>query len=342
LTNYRFQMMLISTLPVYPALQPDTHYMRSAAFDVSSRRFTASQRPSGAEAVAVVEPPSLAHDLRELLKPGISLFVSATAAAGYLFGASADVDSVRLLALLVGTALTAGGSGALNHVLERTPDGRMARTRGRPLPAGRLSPTFAFVYGITVVSIGLGLLYAFTNPLTATLALGTAVGYVAVYTPLKRHSWLNTFVGAVPGALPALGGYAAATATIGAGGWAAFAIVYLWQLPHFFALAWMFRDDYARGGFVMLPVTRPDGFATAGISLAATLLLLIAGVVPVAIGLMGWIYLAGMLTLGTLFTIPAFAFATEPTDLRARRLLLASIAYVPAFLILVVFDFALC
>lgn len=305
-----------------------------------ARRFSAPAHPTMG-GVAVEAAPSRAADLRELLKPGISLFVVATAAAGYLFGASAGVDSGRLLALLVGTAMTAGGSGALNHVLEREVDARMERTRSRPIPSGRISAAFALLYGSTVLLIGLGLLLAFTNQLTAVLALGTAVGYVAIYTPLKRRTTWNTFVGAIPGALPALGGYAAATGSIGAGGWAAFVILFLWQLPHFFSLAWIFRADYARGGFLMLPVTRPDGRASAYVSLAACLLLLIAGVVPAAIGLMSWLYLAGMLVLGTCFTLPAFSFASEPSDERARRLLMASIVYVPVFFVLVVLDYVL-
>jgi protoheme IX farnesyltransferase len=288
--------------------------------------------------VAVAEAPGLLADLKELAKPGISVFVMATAAAGYLLGAGGALSAPVLAALLGGTALTAGGSGALNHLLERNLDARMRRTRRRPIPAGRVSPALAAVYGLATVTAGLALLWAYTNSLTAALALATTVGYLAVYTPLKRKTAWNTLIGAVPGALPALGGYAAATGTLGPGGWAVFAILFLWQLPHFFALAWMFREDYARAGYAMLPVTHPDGRATALAALLPTVLLLIAGVVPAALGLTGWLYLAGMLALGTWFTLPAFSFASEPTDARAKRLLLASIVYVPAFFGLVVLD----
>jgi heme o synthase len=290
---------------------------------------------------AVAARPSLAADLRELLKPGISIFVVATAAAGYLFGAASGVQAGTLLALMIGTGLTSGGSAALNHLLERRADGLMQRTRRRPIASGRVSPAFALAYGLGVLVLGLAVLTAFTNGLTALLALATAVGYVGVYTPMKRWTTMNTFVGALPGALPALGGFAAATGALGPGGWAAFAILFLWQLPHFFALAWMFREDYARGGFVMLPVSYPDGRATALVSLGAALALLVVGVVPVVLGLMGWLYFAGMLVLGTWFTLPAFSFASEPSDERARRLLLASIVYVPVFFLLVVLDFVL-
>ncbi len=283
-------------------------------------------------------PPSRAADLRELLKPGISLFVTVTAAAGYLFGTAGPIDLVRLVALLVGTALTAGGSGALNHWMERTYDAQMKRTERRPLPGGRISPGAVLAYGLAALALGLAVLITFVNPLTTSLAALTAAAYLAVYTPMKRWSTLNTLVGAVPGALPALGGFAAATGTLGAAGWAIFTILFLWQLPHFMALAWMYREDYARGGFVMLPVVQPDGRSTALVALSAALLLLIAGVVPAAMGVTGWLYLAGMAGLGTWFTLPAFSFYNEPTDARARRLLLASIVYVPAFFALVVLD----
>ncbi|MEM1041507.1 MAG: heme o synthase [Bacteroidota bacterium] len=294
--------------------------------------------PPPAAAATLDAPPSRAADLGELLKPGISLFVTVTAAAGYLFGTAGSIDLARLVALLLGTALTAGGSGALNHWMERAHDARMRRTEQRPLPGGRISPGAVVAYGVATTALGLALLLTFVNPLTTTLAALTVVAYLLVYTPMKRWSSLNTLVGAVPGALPALGGYAAATGTLGAAGWAIFAILFLWQLPHFMALAWMHRDDYARGGFVMLPSQDPDGRSTALVSLAATLLLLIAGVVPAALGVAGWLYLAGIAGLGTWFTLPAFSFYNEPTDARARRLLLASIVYVPAFFGLVVLD----
>jgi len=298
-----------------------------------------TSRSHTAESAGVA--PSRAADLKELLKPGISLFVVVTAAAGYLFGAGEGIDLGRLVALLFGTALTAGGSGALNHWWERDFDAQMKRTMDRPLPAGRIAPGAVVVYGVSTILLGLALLWAFVNPLTTALAAVTSLCYLLVYTPLKRRTKYNTLVGAVPGALPALGGYVAATGTVGPAGWAIFAILFLWQLPHFLSLAWMYRDDYARGGFKMLPVVEPDGRSTALHALAATLALLVAGVVPAAIGAAGWLYLIGMGALGTWFTLPAFAFFYEPTAHRARRLLLASIAYVPGFFTLVVLDYFL-
>lgn len=287
---------------------------------------------------AALASPSRLADLRELLKPGISTFVSATAAAGYLFGTPEGIDVLALAGLVAGTALTAGGSGALNHLLEREPDRRMNRTRQRPLPGGRVSPGFVLAYGLGVIALGLVLLAFLANTLTALLAALTAVAYVGVYTPMKRMTTFNTLAGAVPGAMPALGGFAAATGALGAGGWAIFWIIYLWQIPHFLALAWMYREDYARGGFVMLPVVAPDGRSTSFYALLATALLLAAGVVPFALGVAGWLYLVGIVGLGAWFLRPALAFHAERTTARARKLLMASIVYIPAFFALVVLD----
>lgn len=300
-------------------------------------------RPSSAVAVAVEAPTAstLLSDYKELTKPGITAFVVVMAAAGYLLGATGPIDWAVLLGLMAGTALTGGGAAALNHIAERQHDARMARTATRPLPSGRLSTAQATVFAAACVVLGAGVLAATTNALTTGLALATVALYVGVYTPLKRRTIHNTLVGAVPGALPALGGAAAATGALDATGWALFAILYLWQLPHFYALAWLLRDDYRRGGFRMLP-TAADGERTlASLVLAATLALLVAGVLPAAVGQAGMLFLVGMMGVGTAFTIPAFSFFAEPTDARARRLLLASIAYVPAFFVLVVADFLL-
>jgi protoheme IX farnesyltransferase len=214
----------------------------------------------------------------------------------------------------------------------------MARTIKRPVASGRIGWMSATVYGLTCSALGTVVLALTTNPLTTGLAALTVVLYVLVYTPLKRRTVHNTLIGAIPGALPALGGVTAATGMLDGTGWSLFAILYLWQLPHFFALAWMYRADYAAGGFKMLPQTERGAKAAAWIALVATLLLLVAGMVPAAIGRAGLLYLVGMAALGTAFTIPAFSFFSEPTDERARRLLFASIIYVPVFFALVVLD----
>ena len=277
-------------------------------------------------------------DYKELLKPGITGFVVVMAAASYLMAADRTFDWLTLLGLMAGTGLTAGGAGALNHALERRHDAKMARTASRPVASGRLGAVSATVYGVTCAVLGAIALAFTTNALTTGLAILTVVLYVLVYTPLKRRTVHNTLVGAIPGALPALGGVTAATGALDATGWTLFAILYLWQLPHFFALAWMYRADYQAGGYKMLPQTASGARAAAWIALVATLLLLVAGMIPTAIGRTGLLYLVGMAALGTAFTIPAFSFFSEPTDTRARRLLLASIVYVPVFFALVVLD----
>ena len=299
--------------------------------------------PSSSVAVPLA-PPSDAlaarlADFKELLKPGITVFVTVMAAAGYVLAADGPLDWSVMAGLALGTALTAGGGAALNHVVERKYDALMPRTARRPVAAKRLSPLVSAVYGLACVALGAIALALTTNALTTLLAVLTVVLYVAVYTPLKRVTVLNTLVGAVPGALPALGGAVAATGALDATGWSLFAVLFLWQLPHFFALAWMYRDDYRAGGFKMLPSGRGGEQTMARIVLVSTLMLLVAGVLPAVVGQAGLVFLGGMALLGTAFTLPAFSFYAEPNDLRARRLLLASIAYVPAFFVLVVLDF---
>ncbi|WP_412063138.1 heme o synthase [Rubrivirga sp. IMCC45206] len=297
-------------------------------------------RTAQAQAAAVAPPVAfpLIADFKELTKPGITAFVVVMAAAGYLLAAPGPIEWLALVGLMVGTGLTGGGAGALNHVIERRHDALMARTATRPLPAGRMPLWGAVTFALLSVAVGAAVLALTTNPLTTVLAVATVVLYVAVYTPLKRLTVHNTLIGAVPGALPALGGAAAASGVLDATGWSLFAILYLWQLPHFYALAWMFRADYTRGGFRMLPGETGER-TLATIVLVATLALLIAGVLPAAVGQAGLLFMAGMAALGTAFTIPAFSFFSEPNDARAKRLLLASIAYVPAFFVLVVLDF---
>lgn len=298
-------------------------------------------RPS-AVAVAVEAPTAstLLADYKELSKPGITAFVVTMAASGYLLAAPGPIEWAALLGLMAGTALTGGGAAALNHVVERAHDARMARTASRPLPAGRLGALHATAYALASVALGGALLALTTNALTTGLALATVALYVGVYTPLKRRTVHNTLVGAVPGALPALGGAAAASGALAPVGWALFAVLYLWQLPHFYALAWMFREDYRGAGFRMLPYGGGER-QMAALVLGATVALWAAGVVPGLLGHAGAVFTAGMAAVGAAFLVPAGRFFAGPDDDRARRLLLASIAYVPAFFVLVVADFLL-
>ena len=286
---------------------------------------------------------ALADTLRDywaLAKPEISFVVVIEAAGGFLLGVpdGEAISGMHLLVLLVGTALSAGGVGVLNHYIERGHDAKMKRTRDRPLPAGRVSPTAARWYGLALVAAGVSLLCPLVNPLTGVLAAVTVLLYLLVYTPLKRVTTYNTLVGTVPGALPALGGFAGATGTLGAGGWAFFLTLAAWQMPHFLALAWMYRKDYARAGYRMLPVAEPSGDSTARQMLLFTGLLLVFSTLPVAVGVAGWIYLAGVIPLGLWFLRTAWIFYGKRTGQNARRVLVASIWYVPVLVALILFD----
>lgn len=278
-------------------------------------------------------------DYKELLKPGIAAFLVAMASASYLLAlGSAAIDWNTLVGLIAGTGLAAGGAGALNHVTERKLDALMERTASRPVASGRVSVLAASLYAIGITLAGTGVLAVTTNPITTALAPLTVVLYIAVYTPMKRKSVHNTVIGAIPGAIPALGGAVAATGNLDATGWTLFALLYLWQLPHFFAIAWMLRDDYARGGFKMLPMTKRGERATTAIVLISGILLLVVGLFPTLLGNAGAFYAMGMVLVGLVMLFPAYLFFRSPDNLRARRLLLASIVYVPTFLGLVIMN----
>ena len=236
--------------------------------------------------------------LWQLTKPRIALLVLFTALAGFWLASSGAPDWLRLFHTLVGTALTAGGAGALNMLLEREADARMRRTMNRPLPAGRVQPAEALKLGVTLSVAGVFYFAAAVNLLASLLAALTLISYLLVYTPLKRRTWLATLVGAVPGALPALGGWAAARGGLSVEAGSLFAIVFLWQVPHFNALAWMYREDYARGGFPTLATRDPGGKATATQIVGVSLALLLASLAPALLGLAGPLFLSGALALG--------------------------------------------
>lgn len=309
----------------------------------------ASDSPSASRFIQA-RTPSRARDYVALAKPEITFLVVLSALAGYALGSPHGVDGVRLAATLVGVALTAAGGAAFNHVFERAHDAGMHRTADRPIPSGRVSARAASYYAMGLIAAGAGLLCPLTNWLTAALALGTIGLYLGVYTPLKRRTPANTLVGTIPGALPALGGYAAATGTLGAGGWAVFALLVLWQMPHFLALAWMYRKDYARGGFAMSTVTDETGTATAWTILACALLTVAASLLPLALApeafgaaplsagslLAGaWparalAYGAAALGLGAYFVVPTVRFlAGERSNADAKAVLKASVVYIP-------------
>ena len=282
-------------------------------------------------------PRSTAAAYRELAKPRIVTMVLVTTILGYAMAGGA-FQPVYLVWLLLGTGMVAGGASALNHYLERDADARMNRTKNRPIPSGQVSPNAALNYGAYLVLAGTVLLGRKVNLLTAHLGLLSAFLYVLVYTPLKRLSWWNTPVGAIPGAIPPLMGWAAATNNLSLGAWLLFAILFIWQHPHFYAIAWMFRDDYDRGGFKMLPVVYPDGKRTFRQILGYSLLLIPVSLSPTLIGMSGWIYFVGALAMGIFMLASSVTLIRSHTYRDARKVLRASIIYLPALMGLIVLD----
>ena len=274
----------------------------------------------------------------ELTKPEIALVVALSSAGAFVLAPAEFFGWGRLVVLLLGVTLASGGAGALNHWVEREADAGMRRTRGRPLPSGRLAPPAALGSGIGLAAAGTGVLALAINPLTGGLTLLTVLLYVLVYTPLKRRTHWNTLAGTVPGALPALCGWTAATGSIGWGGVAMFSILVAWQMAHFLPLAWMYREDYGQGGFVMLPAVDPSGRSTVRQTLLFAVLLAALSLWPVALSLAGWIYFLGAAALAIWFMTAAAEFRWSRGKPDARRVLKASIAYVPALIAVLVVD----
>jgi protoheme IX farnesyltransferase len=281
---------------------------------------------------------SRAADYLSMTKPRLNFLVVATSAAGYYLCAAGRIDFLHMFVAVLGTALVAGGSAVLNQVYERDTDARMRRTRMRPLPDQRVAPGEAAIFGGVLSAAGLGILALATNWLAAGLALATLAIYVLVYTPMKRTSTLSTLVGAVPGALPAVIGWSAARGDISIGGWTLFAIVFLWQIPHFMAIAWMYRDDYRRAGFPMLPVIEPDGLRTGQQALLYAAALVPVSIGPSVVGLAGWVYFWLALVLGFALFVLSAQFARSRTDRSARALFFASITYLPLIWAVMVLD----
>ena len=277
--------------------------------------------------VATVSASRRAVDFFELTKPRIVLMVLITAFVGYYAGSGRVPDYLQLLRMLIGTALAAGGTLTLNQFIEREIDAKMERTRRRPLPDGRVQPQDALWFGVLLTLLGLGYLAAAVNLLSAAVAATITLSYLLIYTPMKRASSLCVPVGAIPGALPPVIGWAAARHAIEPGAFILFAIMFLWQIPHFLAIAWIYREDYARGGLPMLPVLDPEGRITGRQAVAHTLALVVVSLTPPAAGLAGSVYLAGALVLGVGFAAVAVASAVKRDLVWARRLFLASLAY---------------
>jgi heme o synthase len=274
----------------------------------------------------------------ELTKPRILVMVLVTTAFGFLLGGG-NRDSVALLFFtLLGVGCSTGGASALNNYLERDFDAKMVRTRGRALPAGLIEPFRALMFGVGLVLLGVLLLVWAANLLAGFLVLLAAFLYVLVYTPLKRITWLNTTFGAIPGAIPPMAGWAAATGYVGVGAWALFAILFAWQHPHFFAIAWIFRDDYRAAGFKMLPAIEQSGVRTVRFTIGFSMILLAVSLVPTLIGMAGWVYFFGTLLLGLLMLVATLTFARDRNAVTARGLLRASIVYLPLLLGFIILD----
>jgi protoheme IX farnesyltransferase len=297
---------------------------------------------ANAVTVAAVEPPaemsSRVADWMELVKVRLSGLVLLTTLSGFYLASRGAVDWLRLFNTLIGTALLAFGASALNQFQERHLDARMKRTAHRPLPAGRMAPPTALWFGVASAAAGFLYLALMVNWPTSLIGAATLLTYNLIYTPLKRVTWLNTLIGAVPGATPPVMGWSAARNDLSPEGWTLFAILFLWQIPHFMAIAWLYRDDYARGGFIMLPQVDASGRRTGRQAVGYTLGLLAASVCPALLGLVGAGYLVGAVVLGLAFLAVALRFSRDMTRQRTLHLFFMSILYLPLLLGLLVID----
>ena len=293
---------------------------------------------SNADAAAIPIARTRTGDYVALAKPRLNFLVVVSALAGYAMAGGETNDALRLIATVLGTALVAGGASAFNQIIEREPDALMRRTRLRPLPDGRLQAREALAFAVIVSLAGVATLWAGANLLSAAVAISTLLIYAVVYTPLKQRTSLSTVIGAIPGALPPVIGWAAARDSLSQGAWVLFGIVFLWQLPHFLAIAWMYREDYARAGFPMLPVIEPDGRSTARQAVIYSAALLPLSLAPTLIGMTGTLYFGGALALTLGFLAIAVKFATTRRTADARRLFFASIVYLPLVWILMIAD----
>ncbi len=274
----------------------------------------------------------------ELFKARLTFLVLLTTLVGFYIGFRGQVDYVLMLETLFGTALVASGASDLNQLMEQEYDAKMRRTQNRPLPSGRMQRRTVLIVGGVSAALGLIFLGLAVNLLTSLIGAVSFASYLFIYTPLKRVTWLNTAIGAVPGALPPLMGWTAARGEMSREGWALFAILAFWQLPHFLAIAWMYREEYAKAGFKMLPVIDPQGHRTGRQAVSHTLGLLPVSLSPFLFRLAGPAYLIGALVLGLVFLWYAIQFSRDLTSARARQLFFVSILYLPLLLALMVLD----
>ncbi len=279
-----------------------------------------------------------ALDFLELTKPRVIVMILLTTLVGFYLGSQGEPDYLGLLRTLIGTALAGGGTLALNQVIEREADAKMHRTRLRPLPDGRIQPLDALVFGALLTLGGLVYLTLTVNPLTALVTAAIVVSYLFAYTPLKKKTSLCSLVGAIPGALPPVIGWTATRETLNLEAWVLFTIMFLWQMPHSLAIGWLYRDDYARAGFRLLPVVDPDGKSTGRQIVSNCLALLAVGLIPTLIGFTGTTYFFCALALGSIFLWYGVILALSCSQAAARRLLFASLVYLPVLLAVMAFD----
>jgi len=290
------------------------------------------------QAAEVLAERSRQADFLTLTKPRLNSLVLVTTLAAYYLGGGDDLPWMQLVHTMIGTALVAAGASAFNQWWERDTDRLMRRTRSRPLADGRLHPQDGFWFGVLLTALGIADLTLGVNPLTAAVAAATLVSYVLLYTPLKVRTSASTIVGAIPGALPAVIGWTAATNTLSIEGWVLFGIVFMWQMPHFLAIAWMFRDDYAAAGIPLLPVIQPDGRTTAHQAVLYTAGLIPVSLLPTAVGLASAYYLVGALTLGAVLMVLSLEFASTRGMPAAKRLFFGTILYLPLLWLLLLAD----
>jgi protoheme IX farnesyltransferase len=299
-----------------------------------------SASPSHADTAGQVgaRTHSRGGDFVTLTKPRLNFLVLLTTAAAYSLGAGPDARLIDLGHTQLGTFLVAGGAAALNQVWERRTDRLMRRTRNRPMADQRMTVAHGNVFGIVLTLLGAAELAIFLNPLSAAVALFTTASYIFLYTPLKLRTSLSTIAGALPGALPAVIGWAAATDTLSIEAWVLFGIVFMWQMPHFLAIAWMYRDEYARAGMPLLPVIEPDGRSTGRQAVLYTAALIPVSMLPTGVGLATAYYLIGAIALGAILLLMSVEFAVKRDLATAKRLFFGSIIYLPILWAILVFD----
>jgi heme o synthase len=308
--------------------------LMSSISEIPTPLETGTKAPEG----AAVAAPSLAHDLMELAKIRLTAMVVITTLVGFLLGSDAHINWTALFCTALGTWALAGSASALNQLFEIIPDSQMQRTCRRPLPSGRMRPGTALGFAVIAALLGTLLLLAGANVLVAMLGWLNLIIYAFVYTPLKRVSTMNTLVGAICGGIPPMMGYAAATGHLGPAAWVLAAILFVWQIPHFLSLAWMYRDEYARGGFRMLPVVDQTGNMTCRIILIYSLLLIPLGLCATLLGIAGGWYAAVSTVLGLVIVVPAIDLLRRRTRPYARRVFLASVIYLPLLLLMMAAD----